>query len=514
MSTYYCILTEIGQAQVANAVALDQDVQLTAMAVGDGGGNPITPQTNMTELVNEVFRAQLNTLSVDPQDPGHVIAELVIPNNEGGWTVRECGLFNAAGDLFAVGSLPASDKPALGEGAGAELTVRMHLTMTTEQADAIEIKIDPTVVLASRGYVDESIATHGMDIDAHPDKADIIHSHSIAEVVGLQTALDSKAAISHTHVLKDLIARDGVILNAFRIAEYTDVATGSLVEGYEWLLRSANELALTDCFYDAYGPLVTNVTPTSYDNPMGKGDRTGSVTISASFSPGSGALSNALNGTDGDSAFTVPAGDVTGKRITFNFGTAQYISEVMLYISSHQGNWKWQYSDNGSSWTDVINGEFYSGADLPAQAIPLIDAGAHRYWSILGVSGNSTNNWWREFEFKILAEASRQKMNMTATATANITASSQPDDATVYFIHQAVDSVIMGTDCKVFITRDGDTTWTEGTIELIANYDGSYQLYKADADLTGQPSGSSMNFKIETFNLTEQRAHGVAMQWG
>lgn len=327
-------------------------------------------------------------------------------------------------------------------------------------------------------------------------------------------AIDAKVATIPLPVTKDILARDGVILNAFRIAEYTDLATGSLVEGYEWLLRAADELALTNGFYDAAGELFINVTPTSYDNPMGKGDRTGSVVISASFSPNSGSLSDALDGVSGNGAFTITAGDVSGKRIAFDFGTAQYVSEVMLYLNSHQGNWKWQYSDNGSSWIDVIDGEFYSGANLPAQAIPLIEAGAHRHWSILGVSGNSTNDWWKEFEFKILAETLRQKMNMVASAAVDIMATTQPDDASLYFIHQSVDAVVMGTDCKVSMTRDGGTSWAEGIIELLADYDGTYQLYKANADLTGQPAGTAMNFKIETFNLTEQHGHGVAMQWG
>lgn len=169
MSTYFCILTEAGQAAVANAVALNQDVQLSEMAVGDGNGNPITPQADMTTLVNEVYRAGVNTIGVDAQDPGHVIAELVIPTNQGGWTIRECGLFDADGNLFAVGSLPASAKPAVGEGAGAELTVRMHLTMTAAQAEAIELKIDPTIVLASRQYVDAGITAHDEDTAAHAD---------------------------------------------------------------------------------------------------------------------------------------------------------------------------------------------------------------------------------------------------------------------------------------------------------------------------------------------------------
>jgi phage-related tail fiber protein len=137
------------------------------MGVGDGNGNPITPLETMTELVNEVYRIPINTIYVDKLDVGHIIAEMVIPSNEGGWTVREVGLFDVDGNLFAVGSLPESVKPATGEGAGAEITVRMHLVMSAAQADSIEIKIDTTVVLSTRQYVVEKIVTHDEDPAAH-----------------------------------------------------------------------------------------------------------------------------------------------------------------------------------------------------------------------------------------------------------------------------------------------------------------------------------------------------------
>lgn len=192
MSTYFCLLTAIGQASIANAVALNQDVELSEMAVGDGDGSAITPLATMTELVNEVYRIPVNTIYIDPQDAGHVVAEMVIPSNQGGWTVREVGLFDVGGNLFAVGSLPDSVKPATGEGAGAEMTVRMHLTMSAAQAEAIELKIDPTVVLSTRQYVDESIATHAVDGDAHPDKADADHTHA------------DKADVDHIHETNDV----------------------------------------------------------------------------------------------------------------------------------------------------------------------------------------------------------------------------------------------------------------------------------------------------------------------
>ncbi|XPV75535.1 MAG: phage tail protein [Desulfovibrio sp.] len=169
MSTYYCLLTETGQASLANAVALNEQVQLTEMAVGDGNGAQITPQPTMTGLVNEVHRSQLNSLRVDPSDAGHVIAEMVIPSTKGGWTVREFGVFDAAGNLFAIGRVPDSIKPAADDGAGAEMTIRMHMSVSAAESGKIELKIDPTVILSTRQHVADSIAAHALDAGAHGD---------------------------------------------------------------------------------------------------------------------------------------------------------------------------------------------------------------------------------------------------------------------------------------------------------------------------------------------------------
>lgn len=148
---FFTILTNAGQAKIANAVALGQQIQLTEMALGDGNGNPTTPVQSQTGLVREVYRAQLNQLSTDPANPNYVIAELVVPSEEGGWTVREVGLYDVDGDLLAVGNFPDTYKPQLSEGASRDLVVRVIIEVSN--ASTIQLKIDPSVVLASRQWV-------------------------------------------------------------------------------------------------------------------------------------------------------------------------------------------------------------------------------------------------------------------------------------------------------------------------------------------------------------------------
>ncbi|CCG88497.1 phage tail protein [Erwinia piriflorinigrans] len=152
---FYTLLTEIGAAKLANAAVLGVPLKISKMAVGDGGGVLPTPNAQQTQLVAEKRRADLNALYIDPQNGSQIIAELVIPENEGGWWIREVGLFDESGALIAVGNCPESYKPQLAEGSGRTQTVRM--VMIVSSTEGITLKIDPAVVLATRKYVDDKV---------------------------------------------------------------------------------------------------------------------------------------------------------------------------------------------------------------------------------------------------------------------------------------------------------------------------------------------------------------------
>ncbi|MDJ3871837.1 phage tail protein, partial [Salmonella enterica] len=166
---FYTLLTEIGAAKLASAAALGVPLKITHMAVGDGGGVLPTPSAQQTALVAEKRRAALNMLYIDPQNSSQIIAEQVIPETEGGWWIREVGLFDETGALIAVGNCPESYKPQLTEGSGRTQTVRMVLI--TSSTDNITLKIDPAVVLATRKYVDDLMAKHLAAPDPHSQYA-------------------------------------------------------------------------------------------------------------------------------------------------------------------------------------------------------------------------------------------------------------------------------------------------------------------------------------------------------
>ena len=152
---YFAILTNQGAARLANAAALGTKLNLTQMAVGDANGTLPTPDPAQTKLINQKRIAPLNLLTVDPANTSQIIVEQIIPENEGGFWIREIGLFDDDGILIAVANCPETYKPELQEGSGRTQTIRMILIVSS--TSAITLKIDPSVVLATRQYVDDKV---------------------------------------------------------------------------------------------------------------------------------------------------------------------------------------------------------------------------------------------------------------------------------------------------------------------------------------------------------------------
>lgn len=166
---YFATLTNQGAALLANATALGTKLNITQMAVGDGNGTLPVPFPAQTTLINQKRIAAINMLSVDANDAGQIIAEQIIPENEGGFFIREIGLFNDDGILIAVANCPETYKPLLAEGSGRTQTIRMILVVSS--SSSITLKIDPSVVLATRKYVDDNV----IEVKAYADSLMAAH---------------------------------------------------------------------------------------------------------------------------------------------------------------------------------------------------------------------------------------------------------------------------------------------------------------------------------------------------
>ncbi|BET97824.1 phage tail-collar fiber domain-containing protein [Xenorhabdus taiwanensis] len=262
MSTkYFALLTQLGADKLANAAALGTKIEITHMAVGDGGGKLPTPDTKQTKLINEKRRAAINTLSIDPKNTNQIIAEQVIPENEGGWWIREIGLYDKDGVLIAVGNCAETYKPQLQEGSGRTQTIRMILIVSS--ANAVTLKVDPSVILATREYVDDSIKKHANSRN-HPDatlkeKGFVILSSAVdsnsethaATPKAVKAAYDlAKAADNNANgrvpagrkVNGKALSAD-IALNAADVGAYNTAQTDAKVSEVRSLANTANQNA-------------------------------------------------------------------------------------------------------------------------------------------------------------------------------------------------------------------------------------------------------------------------------
>lgn len=203
---YFALLTNIGAAKLAKATALGAQVEITQMAVGDGNGALPTPNPAQTALTHEQRRAQLNMLTIDPVNTNQIIAEQVIPEDVGGWWIREVGLFDKDGDMIAVANCAETYKPQLQEGSGRVQVIRVILIVSS--TEAVTLKIDPAVVLATRKYVDSAV----IEVKAYTDNTmkkhvDAANPHSQYPLI--ENALKELADAGLVgEVLKNLHSRD------------------------------------------------------------------------------------------------------------------------------------------------------------------------------------------------------------------------------------------------------------------------------------------------------------------
>lgn len=153
---YVAMLTDIGAAQLASAVANGTPWNITHMGVGDGNGVTPIPSKEQGALIHENLRLPLNRLSVRADRPV-IVAELTLPSSVGGWWVREVGLYDSAGLLVAVANYPATFKPTLGQGTGRTQGIRLQILVSSTAN--ITLIDDPTLVMPTLNVVRDEIAS-------------------------------------------------------------------------------------------------------------------------------------------------------------------------------------------------------------------------------------------------------------------------------------------------------------------------------------------------------------------
>ncbi|EGT3573962.1 phage tail protein [Citrobacter amalonaticus] len=220
---YFAILTNQGAARLANEAALGTKLNLTQMAVGDANGTLPTPDPAQTKLINQKRIAPLNLLTVDPDNTSQIIAEQIIPENEGGFWIREIGLYDDDGILIAVANCPETYKPQLQEGSGRTQTIRMILIVSS--TSSITLKIDPSVVLATRKYVDDKV----IEVKTYAD--DLMKKHVNADNPHTQYPLIANALkeMADAGLVAEVLKNLGLGGAAKMDAATLDITSNSLV---------------------------------------------------------------------------------------------------------------------------------------------------------------------------------------------------------------------------------------------------------------------------------------------
>ena len=200
---FFTMITDIGKKEIANAIANDTKVNFSKIVLGDGGGDYYEITETQTKLKNEVYRGEVSNVTIDEENPYWIKVETALSHNIGGFIVREVGLLDDKDNLIVVAKFPLTYKPISDDGVVKDLLIRMIIEVSN--TDVINIKVDPTLVLATKKDLDKKA-----DKDHKHHKADILdfpHTHLKKDILDFPHA-HLKADIldfAHTHLKKDIL---------------------------------------------------------------------------------------------------------------------------------------------------------------------------------------------------------------------------------------------------------------------------------------------------------------------
>lgn len=325
------------------------------------------------------------------------------------------------------------------------------------------------------------------------------------------------ATASHTHVMADVTdfsggadqtARDQIALTNLRLLLNSSVASGALAQGYQW------ELASDEWAAASTNQIFTSSTPNYYGNPGGyssnliptmTGNTAPSGVASASCVETAGQEYYAFDASNSTGWWT-PAGTTTG-WLAYQFASSTVVNK---YAITDAGNVAtapkaWTFEGwSGSAWIvlDTRSGVTFSGGQT--QAFTFSNSTAYLKYRL-----NVTQNGGHGTYLGVATLAMFSAMtpaNMTLISPTAISVASPPIRIAAYFLWKDDSgSAELGTDLTVELSRDGGTTWTASTITPLAAFDGAYSVIKARADVSEQPSGTSLRMRIKTLNNKAQR---------
>lgn len=240
MAEYYNVTTNLGDAEIANAIATNTKLNITHIAFGDGNGSVPTPNKVRTSLVREVHRQPVTKYERHSTNANWIVIETIIPSDIGGFTIREMGII-ANGKLISHGSHAPFEKVADPSGVS---EYRLRFTQNVTDGSVIEITLDESLIYASQAWVEENFIKRSEIVDnlttndatkpVSAKQAKVLQDNKLDKTDLKDASTDQKGVVqlnntlTSTSTAQALTAAQGKILNdqAFGVGQdYVDVTS-------------------------------------------------------------------------------------------------------------------------------------------------------------------------------------------------------------------------------------------------------------------------------------------------
>lgn len=215
MAEYYNVTTNLGDAEIANAIATNTKLNITHIAFGDGNGSVPTPNKTRTSLVREVHRQAVTKYERHATNANWIVIETIIPSNIGGFTIREMGII-ANGKLISHGSHAPFEKVADPSGVS---EYRLRFTQNVTDGSVVELRLDESLIYATQAWIDENYIKRSEIVD------DLI-TDDVDKVASARTVKELQDNKLEKTDLKDATT---IVKGVSRFATATEVANKSNV---------------------------------------------------------------------------------------------------------------------------------------------------------------------------------------------------------------------------------------------------------------------------------------------
>ncbi|WP_051599213.1 phage tail protein [Metaclostridioides mangenotii] len=393
MEQFYTILTEIGKAKIANATVLGEKVDLTKFQVGDSNGQYYNPSETQTALKNKVWESNITSITTDENNPSWVVIFATIPGNVGGFNIREAGVFDSEGNLIAFSKLPETYKPTADNGSTKDLTIKIILEVSN--AEVVTIKVDPTVILASKK--DLQVLETKMNTKIDTIKTDLGKKiDKVATDLGNIELTGNKVTIEDTEsnftsgtvegALKELATKDKTLqTNIANNKTETDKDIASLKQsvssGKQLIATAVTGKDVPTNGSDTFQKMADNIDSIIVRSPIAE-DEIGVVQWEdgsykgfkeTSFNSITLPISEQKN-TKKDLSFSMDRMNMDKERNSYCSRYARYKADSILKKISINGTVLWQYQFNG--WVERVvfdgNGHFITTGDGSSETKTLV----------------------------------------------------------------------------------------------------------------------------------------------